>query len=459
MVNNIAGNQNQGPPVSIPNHAVNKPTVNTLPTSNRKPPSVSNDKQPTIPIQSVAPIPQPPKSVAVPAPSPDTPEPAVISPLTSTYTDPLEHSLASLESEPLESMVQLAPSTVTNNPMCNPNTNPNNLNHPAIKNEPLETISANSTVGQSVTNPINSNPNLNPPLLQSGVGGMDMKLTHHLVSGLGNMLTTANPVQMQGLHGSMDQMVNVNSAAVTTNIMHAANNGFNVKHEYDGMPTNNNGLTAMGIPMNISVPSMFDPIPQPHVKKEHLQSKPIEDITTEMLDKKIPPPTTTVAPVEHQKSQSFVSISSYKPKQEQNVKNASSWSSLAQAASPQNAQSGGTIGGQGSGGAASGGGGSSGGGGAGGGGGGGAGGGGSGGGGSGGGGSGGGGGSNSRQQVMDSFKAFQNKAKEKLDREKQRLENLELKRQQKEQAEKERLRVENERRREREEEDALEKAR
>lgn len=65
----------------------------------------------------------------------------------------------------------------------------------------------------------------------------------------------------------------------------------------------------------------------------------------------------------------------------------------------------------------------------------------------------------SRQQVMDSFKQFQKQAKERTDREKQRLENLELKRQQKEQAEKERLRVENEKRREKEEEDALEKAR
>lgn len=65
----------------------------------------------------------------------------------------------------------------------------------------------------------------------------------------------------------------------------------------------------------------------------------------------------------------------------------------------------------------------------------------------------------SRQQVMDSFKQFQKQAKEKADREKQRLESLELKRQQKEHAEKERLRVENEKRREKEEEDALEKAR
>lgn len=399
MANSITSNQSQGPPVSIPNHAVNKSTVNTIATSNRKP-SITNDKQPTIPVQSVAPttVPHPPKSVAVPAPSPDTPKPTVISPLATTYTDPLEHSLASLESdiiksEPLENIVQLPP-TVTN-PIC-----PSN----PIKTEPLDGMVQMTPI--VTTNPlnnpnVNSNPNLNPPVLQSGMG-MDIKPSN---IGLGNMLSTNNTTLLQGMHGNMDhdnmqQMVN------STNIINSTtNNGFNIKHEYD-MPSNNNGLSSMGIPMNMSIPSMFDPIPQPVPKKEQqqslLQPKPIEELTENvpnlLMDKKPTPP-------EQKHSQSF----GFKPKQEQNVKNASSWSSLAQANnSPQSTASSGT---------------------------------------------------NSRQQVMDSFKAFQNKAKEKLDREKQRLENLELKRQQKEQAEKERLRVENERRREKEEEDALEKAR
>lgn len=400
MANNIASNQNQGPPVSIPNHAVNKPAV---PASNRKP-SITNDKQPTIPIQSVAPttVPHPPKSVAVPAPSPDTPKPAVISPLATTYTDPLEHSLASLESdiiksEPLDNIVQLPPTITT--PIPNPN-------HP-IKTEPLDSISTNMVqMTPVVTNPlgnpnVNSNPNLNPPVLQSGMG-MDIKAPS---IALGNMLSTNS--MLQGMHGNMDhdniqQMVHSNMNS--TNIIHPTNNGFNIKHEFD-MPTNNNGLSSMGIPINMTIPSLFDPIPQPVQKKEQplLQPKPIEELTENvpnlLMDNNKKP-----TPPEHKHSQSF----GFKPKQEQNVKNASSWSSLAQANSPQNTASSGT---------------------------------------------------NSRQQVMDSFKAFQNKAKEKLDREKQRLESLELKRQQKEQAEKERLRVENERRREREEEDALEKAR
>lgn len=256
-----------------------------------------------------------------------------------------------------------------------------------------------------MVNPIvNSNPNLNPPILQS----MDIKPTN---LGLGNMLQT-NAMHASMEYDNLQQMVHQNMN--NTNIIHPTNNGFNIKHEYD-LPSNNNGLTAMGIPMNMTIPSMFDPIPQPIPKKDHqqqplLQPKPIEELTENvvpnlLMDKK-PTPPGGGGGGEHKHSQSF----GFKPKQtaEQNVKNASSWSSLAQANSPQNTSSSGT---------------------------------------------------NSRQTVMDSFKAFQNKAKEKLDREKQRLEHLEMKRQQKEQAEKERLRVENERRKEKEEEDALEKAR
>lgn len=363
----------QGPPVSLPNHVANKSTVNMLPISNRKP-SISNDKQQTIPVQSVAPatIPQPLKSVTAPAPSPDKPKPNVISPLTSTFTDPLEQSLASLEhdiikSEPLENNIPSSMVHMTNvltNPLSNPN--------------------------------INTNPNLSAPILQSSMG-MDVKPSH---LGLGNMLS-ANSM-LHGIHGTMDHEMPSIMHPNTTNMMHATNNGFNMKHEYD-MSTNNNGLSSMGIPMNMTIPSMFDPLPQQQISKKEplLHPKPIEELTDHvpilLMDKKTTPP-------EQKHSQSF----NFKSKQEQNVKNASSWSSLAQANSPQNTSASG---------------------------------------------------SNSRQQVMDSFKAFQNKAKEKADREKQRLENLELKRQQKEQAEKERLRVENERRREKEEEDALEKAR
>lgn len=359
----------QGPPATLPNHVANKSAPSTLVTTNRKS-SISNDTKPApVPVQSVAPttIPQPPKSVAIPAPSPDKPKPSLVSPLTSTYTDPLEQSLANLE-------------------------------HDMIKNEPLEAISNNivqmpSIINNPLSNPsINSNPNPNPPILQSTMS-MDIKSPLGLV----NMLPTNTLIH--GIHDNLHEMPSVLHSNTTAGMMHTANNGFNIKHEYD-MATNNNGLSSLGIPMNMSIPSMFDPLPQQILKKEPvLPPKPIEELADVGLnvDKKSTPP-------EQKHSQSFT----LKTKQEQNVKNASSWSNLAQANSPQNTTPSG---------------------------------------------------SNSRQTVMDSFKMFQNKAKEKADREKQRLENLELKRQQKEQAEKERLRVENERRREREEEDALEKAR
>lgn len=345
-----------------------------LPVSNRKPSISSDNKQQSIPIQSVAPatIPQPPKSVAVPAPSPDKPKPNVISPLSSTFTDPLEQSLASLE-------------------------------HDIIKSEPIENnipiigLRERVDLMHPLHNP-NTNPNLNVPLLQSSMGMEDK--APHLAPGmlLPNSL-------FHEMHETMEHEMPPVMQQNATNMMHATNNGFNMKHEYD-MTTNNNGLSSMGIPMSMSISSMFDPLPQqqqPPKKEPMLYPKPIEELTDPvpnlLMDKKMTPP-------EQKHSQSFT----FKTKQEQNVKNASSWSSLAQASSPQNSSASGSS-------------------------------------------------SKRPQQVMDSFKAFQNKAKEKADREKQRLENLELKRQQKEQAEKERLRVENERRREREEEDALEKAR
>nr|XP_042899942.1 bromodomain-containing protein 3 isoform X2 [Parasteatoda tepidariorum] len=65
----------------------------------------------------------------------------------------------------------------------------------------------------------------------------------------------------------------------------------------------------------------------------------------------------------------------------------------------------------------------------------------------------------SKNPTMDSFQQFKNKAKEKADKQRQLVEQQELRRHQKEQAEKERIRMERERQREREEEEALERAR
>ncbi|KAJ8917153.1 hypothetical protein NQ315_012645 [Exocentrus adspersus] len=341
--------------------------------------SLTMKQQPPAPAPVRTPLPAPQSLVPAavpqqaPKPSPDKPKPHIISPI-STYTDPLEQSLASLEhdikqSDPIDA---IATSTM----MQLPTTTPNN---PVI------------------SHPLNLNPNLAHPILQPG---MEMKA----------------PVTMSGLM-PVNSMLMQNSLAVEPelqgimqathphpSIMHTQNNGFGIKHEFE-MGTNNNGISSMGLPMELSIPSMFDPLPS-HLNNQVMKTEPpqikMEDRMEAILinDKK---------PAMEQKplSQSF---GNFKPaaKQEHNVKNASSWCSLAKGKSPQNTTPGGS----------------------------------------------------SKQQVIsDSFKAFQTKAKEKADREKQRLETLELKRQQREQAEKERLRAENERRREREEEDALEKAR
>lgn len=379
---------NQAPPANVANNVVPKPT-NALPSSTRRLSTVANDKPPSVTIQPTVPttIVSSAKPVPVTNPPPDK-KPLVLSPLSSTYIDPLEQSLANLEhdiiiknEQPLDNINPGIPQIhpVLNNPIANTNMNPN--------------------------------PNLNPPpMLQPSIA-MDIKPPPNLV----NNMMPVNSI-IHGMHASLDHDIPLLPPNTTaSNMMHSTNNGFALKHEYE-INTNNNGLSSMGgIPMNMSIPSMFDPLPQINnlpIKKEQplIQPKPIEELTEpipniNVTDKKTTPP-------EQRHSQSV----SFKPKQEQNIKNASSWSSLAQSSnSPQNPTpvSGNTTSSA----------------------------------------------SNTRQQVMDSFKAFQKQAKEKADREKQRLESLELKRQQKEQAEKERLRVENERRREKEEEDALEKAR
>lgn len=69
------------------------------------------------------------------------------------------------------------------------------------------------------------------------------------------------------------------------------------------------------------------------------------------------------------------------------------------------------------------------------------------------------GGQSKTSNIGDQFQMFKRQAKEKEARQKALLEQQEMRRQQKEQAERERLRVEADRRREREEEEALEKAR
>ncbi|XP_045467510.1 bromodomain-containing protein 3-like isoform X2 [Harmonia axyridis] len=362
------------PPQSIENSSV--PPTNMLNQTNGKPSDigihrnqqqVQNDKPPVtavtnVPIQNtmLTAAPQGPKTVPMPTPSPDKPKMA-LDPMPNTYTDPLEQSLASLEhdiiagNQPTASMAagiaQMPPSL--SNPMMKPNI-PQVPNPPMLQQQQMEPKQL-----QAMSNALYPMSQLHDPHHQSDLPPTSM----------------IHPITTQ------------------SNMMHASNNGYGMKHDY--MQTNNNGMASMGMVM----PSMFDPLPQPNSmphKKEQQDQMKHEDYVNAMsaqmaADKK---PMELKAPVYGQ---------SFKAKQDQNIKNASSWCSLGKVNSPQNAAG------------------------------------------------------NSKQQsaVIDSFKAFQNKAKEKQ----QRLENLELKKQQKEQAERERQRAELERRKEREEEDALEKAR
>ncbi|XP_069676900.1 homeotic protein female sterile isoform X3 [Periplaneta americana] len=184
-----------------------------------------------------------------------------------------------------------------------------------------------------------------------------------------------------------------------------------------------------GVQMATGVPSIFDPLPATSLaptvmstqvlKKEEkpvlssiqqpTSHKPMNDglLNNSMpVEKKMTPPESTRTSAANFASAFKNKLSS--PVLEQNVKNASSWSSLAQASSPQNT-SGPTT--------------------------------------------------SSLKSTKDSFQAFKKQAKEKMDRQRALIEQQELRRVQKEQQEKERLRLENEKRREREEEEALEKAR
>lgn len=361
------------------------------PISNRKL-SISNEKPPPnllMPGQQTT-VPQVPKQVvALPTPSPDKPKTNILmSPLTTpSYTDPIEQSLASLEhemSKPESSLDVLTANIVSMNqpPMVTTNV-------PSIMNPAL--IQPNTVVEMKTP----SLPLQTPLAIDSLVGSMLPNVVDSLVHPLQNTLES-------DIHSLIQ-----NNGANQNMLHHVTNNGFGIKHDFD-LNTNNNGFTGMGnVTINAPYASVFDPLPQqitnvqPPKKETNVHRNETDNVVN---DRK-------VSSVEHKQQQQHQqqpqasSTFNYKSKHEQNVKNASLWSSLAKANSPQNSASGGSS------------------------------------------------------RVMDSFKQFQNKAKEKADREKQRLENLELKRQQKQQAEKERMRQENERRKEREEEDALERAR
>nr|XP_012215737.1 PREDICTED: homeotic protein female sterile-like isoform X4 [Linepithema humile] len=296
------------------------------------------------------------------------------------------------------------------------------------------------------TNNTNNNTNLN---LLSDVKPVNM-IPSSMASNLnlGNInMANLNMNLPQGLaahmsmHNQLESMINTtasltnmqNSHNVTMSQQHS--NGFPNTKRGNSPPSmlNNNDIPGLNIGMNMgSMGSIFDPLPivsmpmqisQIPIKKDEkplsisqsqLTQKPMDEMNTLGMppmgnhassqlipEKKMTPPDS--------KNPAANFASAFKNKTvEQNVKNASSWSSLAQASSPQSTAAGSSM----------------------------------------------------KSAARDSFQAFKKQAKEKQDRQRALLEQQEMRRQQqKEQAERERLRQENERRREREEEDAMDKVR
>ncbi|XP_067211550.1 bromodomain-containing protein 2 isoform X9 [Linepithema humile] len=302
------------------------------------------------------------------------------------------------------------------------------------------------------TNNTNNNTNLN---LLSDVKPVNM-IPSSMASNLnlGNInMANLNMNLPQGLaahmsmHNQLESMINTtasltnmqNSHNVTMSQQHS--NGFPNTKRGNSPPSmlNNNDIPGLNIGMNMgSMGSIFDPLPivsmpmqisQIPIKKDEkplsisqsqLTQKPMDAgaFFAEMNTLGMPPmgnhassqliPEKKMTPPDS-KNPAANFASAFKNKTvEQNVKNASSWSSLAQASSPQSTAAGSSM----------------------------------------------------KSAARDSFQAFKKQAKEKQDRQRALLEQQEMRRQQqKEQAERERLRQENERRREREEEDAMDKVR
>ncbi|KAI4482722.1 hypothetical protein M0804_008575 [Polistes exclamans] len=405
---------------------VKKPTPPPPTTSNPPTPSVSVPTPPpsvtptntnTVVASPVVPqAPQPPTSVNS-YPNANTPvstdgttlnqQTDLLQPYSNLASVPTTQSLEQSLAIKKDTHIPMISSLHTSN-----NTNLNLL--PEIKN-PVNMMPTSMAPNMNLGNMVNLNMNM-----PQGITASHMSMH----SQLENMINTTSP------------LTNIPNSHVT---MSQHSNGFpNVKR--DTSPPNmlnNNGIPAVNVGMNMTgISSIFDPIPvvsmpmqisQVPLKKDEKQPLPISQqqmaqkidggalfaemnalgiqsmgnhSSSQLLpEKKMTPPDS--------KNPASNFASAFKNKTvEQNVKNASSWSSLAQASSPQSTA-----------------------------------------------------GSSMKSAARDTFQAFKKQAKEKQDRQRALLEQQEMRRQQKEQAERERLRQENEKRREREEEDALEKAR
>ncbi|XP_014482621.1 PREDICTED: homeotic protein female sterile-like isoform X3 [Dinoponera quadriceps] len=405
------------------------------------------------------PTPPPPATSNPPTPSVSVPTPPHS--VTPTNTNSMTASPAVSQQPPQQPPASISSFSSANTPVSIDGTN---LSQQSDLMQPYNTLAAVPTTQPSLdpslsvkkesqfiqtshatNNTNNNNTNLN---LLPEVKPVNIMPNMASNLNLGN-INMANLNLPQGLtahmsiHNQLEGIINTplgtiqNSHNVTMSQQHS--NGFpNIKR--DTSPPNmlnNNGIPGMNMGINMvgNVASIFESIPmvgsipmqipQIPLKKEE-KSLPISQpqLTQKTIDEMntlgMPPmgnnhttsqlmPEKKMTPPDSKTTANFATAFKNKTV-EQNVKNASSWSSLAQASSPQSSAAGSSM---------------------------------------------------KSSATRDSFQAFKKQAKEKQDRQRALLEQQEMRRQQqqKEQAERERLRQENERKREREEEDAMDKAR
>lgn len=292
------------------------------------------------------------------------------------FDDPVEQSLASFE-QPMISSANMPIKQEVSEGISGSG----NHHLSASQSHHLDMMSDMSSIISSKTN-------------DAGMNGNHLPLIHQLgLEGLNNHLSMA---ALHGLHNNGFGGMEITGNGILENITSNANGlimgGGSIPHLTSGgsggipsifdlqqMGRNDNIMSGGGVIPSTQSTTAHNMLSHGNIIKEKekclITPKPIESMMPSPPEKKMTPPDIKVG------NTNFAQA--FKATHEQNLKNASSWSSLASAGSPQNTPT-----------------------------------------------------SNKPKPAMDSFQQFRNKAKEKMDRQKL-LEQQELKRSQKEAAEKE----------------------
>lgn len=423
------------PVLPPPNHPSSDPTNHPIGVAAVTAQSMTVSSHASMPAQ-----PQRPQALATPAPARKQTPPAPPNPSVTLPTPP-------------------APTITTPSPQVQPITfppvtapsDPNIISQPDLLASYNSLASASIPTTQSAVEPLNNLKKDHMSLDLHPISNNSMNILQDMKNSL-NMMPASLPANLnlaslnmsnlglnlqQGLaqnpmsiHNQLESMINTTSQLSSIQNSHMMgqqqhSNGYKRETSPQSL-LNNNGIPGINLGMGMGgISSIFDPpivtmpmMPQMPVKKEEKpivsqaqMHKPMDGFFGDMTGL-IPPmsnhgqmvPEKKMTPPDS-KNPAGNFAAAFKNKQvEQNVKNASSWSSLAQASSPQSTA-----------------------------------------------------GSSMKTSARDSFQAFKKQAKEKEERRRVLVEQQEQKRQ-KELAEKERMRMENERRQREEDDAALEKA-